>query len=354
MKYRRIKRNVSPQVKALADAQKIAFAPFTFQAVASMLELGILNYLQNNPSTVEKIIEHCKISKYTAETLLETALCAGVISKNDNIYTNTAVADAFLNNEMTKVNFNFVKDVCYLGASELTQSFKDEEPKGLKKFIGEHQTIYNILQILPEKMKKSWFEFDHFYSDRCFEEALKIIFQKPTPQIFDIGGNTGKFERACLDFNPDCTVNMIDLPENIEAAKKNLKNDRLNFYGIDVLDKSSRFPKISGAVFMSQFLDCFSEEQIITILSNIKNSMSDDTRIYILEPFTDKQIFDGATYSLVHISLYFTCTANGKSKMYSEKRMLELIEKAGLKLQEKYENVGVHDYTLLEVACTKC
>ena len=47
MKYRRIKRNVSPQVKALADAQKIAFAPFTFQAVASMLELGILNYLQN-------------------------------------------------------------------------------------------------------------------------------------------------------------------------------------------------------------------------------------------------------------------------------------------------------------------
>lgn len=270
MKYRRIKRNVSPQVKALADAQKIAFAPFTFQAVASMLELGILNYLQNNPSTVEKIIEHCKISKYTAETLLETALCAGIISKNDNIYTNTAVADAFLNNEMTKVNFNFVKDVCYLGASELTQSFKDEEPKGLKKFIGEHQTIYNILQILPEKMKKSWFEFDHFYSDRCFEEALKIIFQKPTPQIFDIGGNTGKFERACLDFNPDCTVNMIDLPENIEAAKKNLKNDRLNFYGIDVLDKSSRFPKISGAVFMSQFLDCFSEEQIITILSNIK------------------------------------------------------------------------------------
>ena len=41
-------------------------------------------------------------------------------------------------------------------------------------------------------------------------------------------------------------------------------------------------------------------------------------------------------------------------KMYSEKRMLELIEKAGLKLQEKYENVGVHDYTLLEVAGTKC
>ena len=77
--------------------------------------------------------------------------------------------------------------------------------------------------------------------------------------------------------------------------------------------------------------------------------MTDDTRIYILEPFTDRQIFDGAAYSLAHISLYFTCMANGKSKMYTEKRMLELVEKAGLKLHEKHENVGVHDYTLLEV-----
>lgn len=151
MKYRRIKRHVSPQVKALADAQKIAFAPFTFQAVASMLDLGILDFLQDNPAGLDEIIETCKVSRYTAETLLETALCAGIISKNNDLYSNTAVADAFLNNEMTKVNFNFVKDVCYLGASELTQSFRDEEPAGLKKFIGEHKTIYEILQILPQK-----------------------------------------------------------------------------------------------------------------------------------------------------------------------------------------------------------
>ena len=48
-------------------------------------------------------------------------------------------------------------------------------------------------------MKKSWFEFDHFYSDRCFEEVLKIIFENKINQIFDIGGNTGKFELACLE-----------------------------------------------------------------------------------------------------------------------------------------------------------
>lgn len=346
MRYRRVKRHISPQVKALADAQKIAFAPMTFQTVNAMLKFGILEFLEENPSTVDEIIEHCKISKYAAETLLEVALCCGLVVKTEEKFVNSLVASAFLNNEMTRVNFNFVKDVCYLGASELANSFEASEPLGCRKFIGNYETIYNALQFLPGDMKKSWFEFDHFYSDRCFDEVLKIIFQDKPAQIFDIGGNTGKFERACLEFDKDCIVNMVDLPENIEEAKKHLKNDRLKFYGVDVLKNS--MPEISGAVFMSQFLDCFSEEQIIHILTNINKSMTDDTKIFILEPFTDKQIFEGAQYSLVHISLYFTCMANGKSRMYTEKRMLELIAKAGLKLNKKHENIGIHDYTLLE------
>ena len=349
MRYRREKKHISPQIKALADAQKIAFAPLTFQAVSAMLKFGILEFLEENPSTVEEIIEHCHVSKYAVETLLEVACASGLVLQTEGKYVNTLVASAFLNNEMTKVNFNFVKDVCYLGASELASSYETSEPLGCRKFIGDYETIYNALQFLPDEMKKSWFGFDHFYSDRCFEEVLKIIFEDKLEQIFDIGGNTGKFERACLEFDKDCIVNMIDLPENIEEAKKHLSDERLKFHGVDVL--KSKLPEISGAVFMSQFLDCFSEEQIISILTNIKNSMVKGTKIYILEPFTDKQIFEGAQYSLVHISLYFTCMANGKSRMYTEKRMLELVEKAGLKLHKKYDNIGVHDYTLLEVRC---
>ena len=347
MKYRRIKKHLSPQIKALSDAQKIAFAPLTFQAVSAMLEFGILKFLDDNPSTIDEIISNCKISKYTAETLLEVACAGGITIKVDYKYVNSLVANAFLYNEMTKVNFNFTKDVCYLGASELFQSFAKSEPIGLRKFFGNYETIYNALHILPEKVKKSWFDFDHFYSDLCFEDVLKIICKDNLTQIFDIGGNTGKFEQACLDYDKNIIVNMIDLSENIEVAKKNLKNDRLKFHCVNVLKDA--FPAISGAVFMSQFLDCFSEEQIVLILKKIKEKMTPNTKIFILEPFTDKQMFDGATYSLVHISLYFTCMANGKSKMYSEKRMLELVEKAGLKLHKKYENIGVHDYTLLEL-----
>lgn len=56
---------------------------------------------------------------------------------------------------MTKVNFNFVNDVCYLGASELANSFENVEPVGLRKFVGDYETIYNALHLLPETMKRA-------------------------------------------------------------------------------------------------------------------------------------------------------------------------------------------------------
>ena len=64
MKYRRIKRHISPHIKALSDAQKIVFAPLTFQAVNAMLKFGILKFIEENPSTVEEIMKNLLLVNY--------------------------------------------------------------------------------------------------------------------------------------------------------------------------------------------------------------------------------------------------------------------------------------------------
>lgn len=350
LKYRRKRNQESSQITALAKAQQIAFAPFTFQAVASLLDLGILEYIDKTPNTIFEISKKCDVSEYTVKALFDMAELSGLVREKDGKYTTTKLSQTFLYDEMTKVNFNFMKDVCYLGASELKDSFKEGQPLGLKKFFGDYPTIYPALTILPEKVQKSWYEFDHFYSDGCFEEALKIMFKHSPEKIFDIGGNTGKFEKACLAYNEECTVTMLDLPENIKAAKENIRSSRCNFYPIDVISPDVVFPRFSDAVLMSQFLDCFSEEQVISILSNVNKNMENNTRVYILEPFVDNQEFKGAAFSLAHISLYFTCMANGNSKMYKKTDMEQFINKSGLKIEAEYR-ISSHDYTLLE--CVK-
>ena len=342
------RKNRESLVDALTNAQKLAFAPLAFQALATMFDLGIMELLDKTPSSEKDIIDTLKLDEYTVRTLLQVSELNNIIKENDGYYSLTKMGSLFLYDEMTIANFNFVKDVCYLGASELKNSFVEKKPAGLHKFVGKYPTIYPALTLLPEQMRKSWYGFDHFYSRNCFDEVFKIITEK-YDSIVDIGGNTGIFEGLCLKYNKDINITMLDLKENIKKIENNNHLKNCKFHPINVLDKKPKYPKIENcAVFMSQFLDCFSKESIEKILTDIKNNMDKNSSIYILEPYTDKQIFKGAEYSLCHASLYFTCMANGVSKFYTFAEMEKLIEKSGLQITGCYDDIGTHNYTLLE------
>ncbi len=340
-------------IDTLTAAQRFIFAPVAFQALAAMLDLGIIEFLDKKPATESEIISSLKLDEYTVRTLLQSGLMNNIIQENENYYNLTKFGKLFLYNDMTIANFNYIKDVCYLGASELTESFKTHQPKGLHRFIGNYPTIYPALTKLPKQMQQSWYKFDHFYSDNCFEEVFSVITQK-YKSIYDIGGNTGKFESLCLKKDKNIDITMLDLKANIDAISCNSKLKNCKFRPINVLDKNPDYPEIkNSAVLMSQFLDCFSKEDILKILTDLRMKMDKNSSLYILEPFTDLQKFEGAEYSLVHTSLYFTCMANGVSKIYSCGEMEELIKKAGFTICNQYQNIGSYDYTLMECKNTR-
>lgn len=91
---------------------------------------------------------------------------------------------------------------------------------------------------------------------------------------------------------------------------------------------------------MSQFLDCFSMEQIVDILLKAKAAMTSDTRLYIMETLWDRQRFEPAAFCLTMTSLYFSAIANGNSKMYNTEDLKSCIEKAGMEIEEIYDNLG--------------
>lgn len=92
---------------------------------------------------------------------------------------------------------------------------------------------------------------------------------------------------------------------------------------------------------MSQFLDCFSEEEIVSILIKAKEAMNEQTKLCIMEPFWDRQRFETSAFCIINTSPYFTAMANGCSKMYHSKDCINLIEKAGLKVEAIIDNLGV-------------
>lgn len=340
-------------IEAKYEAQKIAFGPMYFQAMVALRDLGILQFINNHRKgvSIATIIEKNDVSEYGVTLLLEAAEVLGVVEIENDMVKITKVGFFLLKDEMTRVNVNFMNDVCYLGAKSMTESIQNEKPEGLKT-LGNWPTIYEGLSILPEPAKTSWFEFDHYYSDNAFPEALKIVFKKNPKMIFDVGGNTGKWSFACCHHDPNVKIKILDLPVQLKVAKANAAKigltDRIDFYPINLLDSEQEIPKGADVIWMSQFLDCFSKEQIVQILQNACNAASENTTLFILEPFFDNQNYPAAHYSLVATSLYFTIMANGNSKMYRIEVMKELARKAGFEIVKTYPLIGDSYHTILE------
>jgi SAM-dependent methyltransferase len=333
--------------QAQFDAQKIAFAPIMFQAARSLRNLGILALLNEHPKcgvTIEDIASKLKLSKYGVKVLLEAGLSLELVYATDNKFFITKTGWFLQNDDLTKVNMDFTHDVNYLGFFKLQESIENSKPEGLKVF-GDWSTIYEALSELPNNVRESWFGFDHYYSDASFPIVLPILFESEPKKILDVGGNTGKFSIKCAQYNPDVHITILDLQGQLSEAYKNINSlglsDRIDGFPIDLLDHSIPYPKGYDIVWMSQFLDCFSEEDIIELLKRAKNALADNGAVYIMETFWNNQRTDAGRYSLVATSLYFTCLANGCSQMYSTDDMLELIHKAGLKVETIYPEISV-------------
>jgi hypothetical protein len=81
-------------------------------------------------------------------------------------------------------------------------------------------------------------------------------------------------------------------------------------------------------------------------MTNARNAMDENAELLIMETFWDLQRFEASTYSLHATSLYFTCIANGNSRMYHSEDMIKLADMAGLEVTEIIENVGI-SHTIL-------
>jgi len=332
-------------------AEFIAWGPVVFQASRLMVKWGILDLLRDadDGMTRQEICHQTGLSDYAVKCLLEASLCIGTIlvDTDTDRFSLSKTGWFLLNDPATRVNLDFNHDVNYEGWFHLEESLKNCKPEGLRHF-GSWPTVYEGLSSLPEQAQKSWFGFDHFYSDSSFPEALKIIFdERHVLSLYDVGGNTGKWALQCVGYDPQVKVTILDLPQQITMMRENIKGkegaERISGCCINLLDAEAMFPQREGgldAIWMSQFLDCFSMEEIVGILCRAKAVMTSETRIYIMETLWDRQRFEPAAFCLTMTSLYFTAIANGNSKMYNTEDMEACIREAGLEVEQIYDHLG--------------
>jgi hypothetical protein len=334
-------------LQAQFAAQRIAFGPLVFQAARLLRDLGILEALQLAPAglTREEVTERVDVAPYGVGVLLEAGLAAGMVRASDDRYALTEVGRCFLTDELTRVNLDAVHHCLYQALYYLEDSIRDGKPVGLEKVFGHRGSIYPALASLPESSRASWFRWDHYFSDLAFPDAVRRVFARPPRRLLDVGGNTAEWALQCVEHSPDVRVTIMDLPQVLALAERVIATkrlgDRIDTYPMDLLDHSQPFPPGFDAIWMSQLLVCFSEEETLQILRRTRAAMEPAATLYILETFWDRQRHEIGTFTLQLLSLYFTCLANGRSRMYRSTDVTRLVETAGFRVERIVDRLGL-------------
>lgn len=339
-------------IEARQQAEFIAWGPVVFQVSRLMEKFGIFEMLLDSDEgmTREEIVEKSGLSDYAVKCLLDASLCIGtvIVDVESDRFSVTKLGWFLHNDVSTRVNMSFNHDINYKGMFNLEESFKEGRPVGLKSF-GDWPTIYEGLSQLPEQALKSWLDFDHFYSDTSFPQALELIFSTyDIKELYDVGGNTGKWALQCVDYDPNVKVTILDLPQQIAMMKENVKgnpnSNRISGYPINLLNPEAEFPVLEDgpdAIWMSQFLDCFSMDEIVDILIRARKVMKPHTRLLIMETLWDRQRYPTSAFCMTMTSLYFAAMANGNSKMYNTEDLTSCIRKAGFEVEKIHDNLGM-------------
>jgi ubiquinone/menaquinone biosynthesis C-methylase UbiE len=329
------------------EAQKLVFGPLLFQATRLLRDLGILRALRSARTglALDEITAKVEAPRHGVLVLMEAGLAAGVVRCEGERYFLTRTGVCVLSDELTGVNMDVVHNCCFQASYYLEDSIRQQKPVGLQKVFGDWDTIYPALSKLPAAARDSWFKWDHYYSDAAFPEALPLVFARRPRRLLDVGGNTGKWAMQCATYSADVAVTILDLPGQLDVARRSIEErglqNRITCRAADLLDHSQPFPAGFDAIWMSQFLVCFAEEDVVRLLERAAAAMTPQTRLYILDTFWDRQEHEASAFSLQAISLYFTFLANGRSRMYKASDIIRMLKAAGLEVERESGILGV-------------
>jgi len=326
--------------------QRLVFGPLLFQAAVLLKRRGVLRELARTAFaglTLGELESRTGLSRYGTRVLLDAAEAAELVETRDGRFFPTRLGLLLEKDPLTLANLNFVADVCYRPAAHLERALDTAAPSGLSE-LGDFPDVYQGLSELKPDAQESWLAFDHFYSDAAFPTIVEHLRIKGAKTLLDVGGNTGRFALVLSQSLPELSVTIADLPGQIALARKHLGEtgalERIQLVPTDVLAKDAELPSGRDLIWMGQFLCCFSETEIKNILGQARRALAPGGELWILETLIDRQKSGAARVALQATSLYFTCVANGKGRMYHAEDLERLIFEAGFEIEVRVEPIG--------------
>lgn len=278
---------------------ELAFSFMSLQILRSVFELGVLESLQDKDSNKD-----FKTRGYSQTLLIDWLLQNGFIYKStQSSYILTAKGQEAL--RLKKV-FLYWLDLPYLVAHKLPESLRENKEMFSSIF---NAGYFDILH-KDSKQQELFSAMAHFYASD-YSDFMPILNNEV---VCDIGCGSG----ALLD-------SIVKKYPNIHAIYADKTDLRMNKSGVFIeIDFFMPFSIQADVFIMSRILHDYDDCKAIKILQNIANSMTKESRLYIIESLQDEKKQD------IEVKMHLLNFLGGMERSLMEYE--SIVSKSGLKI----------------------
>ncbi|XP_078512181.1 acetylserotonin O-methyltransferase-like [Lissotriton helveticus] len=297
------------------------------KAMFTACELGIFDLLQEcgGPLSSTAIAERLHASVDGMERLL--CACVGLkllefeMKKSEAFYKNTDLSAIYLTKSSPK---SLLPMMIYY--SHTVYKYSNNLTEAVREGTHQHQRVSGISSKVFEAVYRSddemitFMEFMNSFSMLFDRDVLTAFDLSPFDKVCDLGGCSGALAKLWASMYPNSTITVFDLPEVINAAKKQLipaEDNRILFHEGDFFEDP--FPEADLYIFGRVFHD-WNDDKCLQLLSKVYNSCKPGGGVMLIESFLNEDKMGPLPTQL--FSLKMLLMTEGKERTTSEYKTL--------------------------------
>lgn len=306
-------------------------------------KLEIFDAIDKEGSNIEEISNKIEVGKNILYRIIRPLIVYGFIEKIDSKYILTE-SGKLLTEEgegSLKGYVLYCGGICAKSWSVMAEAARcNESPYSLAiggdLFDGNRNSIsdYSNFNAMMSFVSKSM-DIQSFLKKQNDKDKIK--------EIVDIGGGTGAVIIQFLKYYKNARGKILDLDFVKEKAIENMQiNDVLD--RADFISGSFFEPfSVDGDIFiLSRVLHDWKDEESVTILKNIKNTMNEESILYVIELIVPEEFKrENADIFMNDLQIWAVCGGEERSLAQYD----NLFKKAGLALMES-EKIETGEYVM--------
>ncbi|MEV7467858.1 methyltransferase [Streptomyces kronopolitis] len=266
---------------------KLTISDCAAKVLHSAVDLGVFGALADSPADAATVADRSGLHDRMATDFLDALTGLGLLAREDGLYRNTPLTQAYLVPDSSAYLGGFVEltnETLYGTWGRLTEALRTGEPQHLDPdkggFVGNrHQD--------PEKMKRFLAGLDA-YSDRMGAELAHRVDWSRYDSFTDIGGARGNLAAVLAKAHPHLAATCFDLERTRPLFTEHIGRlglaDRVDFVGGDFF--SDPIPE-ADVVVLGHILHGFDTGRRRALLSRIFDAVRPGGLVLVYDRMID-------------------------------------------------------------------